>query len=905
MPKTVQLNDIARLPMPGDNVAIATHRLEAGAQISHNDETFTLDYTVLEGHRFAIQPIGRGQPLLSWQLPFGLATQDIKPGAYVCNAGMIEALQVRDLDFALPTQPNFEDQIKPYLLDEANFQPAPPVAPHDHGRTFRGYRRAGGRGVGTRNTIILLSANSRTGGYVRQLEARLKTAAAAYPHIDGIVAVAHTEGESSRPNNLDLLLRTLAGFMIHPNVGAVLAVDYGSAGVSNEVLRNYMIAHNYPLDQVAHRFLSLSEGFQASLDQGEAIVKSWFDQVNAISRTEEPASELKLALQCGGSDAFSGISGNPLIAWVAREIIRYGGLANLAETDELLGAEPYVLQKVKDLETARRFLATVERFKERAAWHGTSAEGNPSGGNKFRGLYNIVLKSIGAAMKRHPEVRLDDVIEYGQLMTEPGYYFMDSPGNDLESIAGQVAAGSNLIFFVTGNGSITNFPFVPTLKVVTTTKRYELLSRDMDVNAGAYLDGVSMDELGRDLVGLTLEVASGRQSVGEQAGHAQVQIWREWAQTDDSQLAHLLETSPPDGAPIPIDTVEVKPPEVIQFKAIRTSLGYTTNQVGLILPTSLCSSQIARMTTDYLNQIELGRAQGLSHFVSLTHTEGCGVSSGPSEALYTRTLLGYLAHPLVKHCLLLEHGCEKTHNDYMRHHIQQIGLDPQQFGWASVQLDGGIEAVRQKIEAWFTQQLAETEPPVYELVGLEGLRLGLTSAGPLSAEMAEHMAHLTQVIVGAGGTVVTPENGDLLQAPAYRVTLLSDTLRSDLSQPSLAYGQRIEKTGFYIMESPSQHWVETLTGLGATGAEMIVAYVGDFPRQSHPLVPVVQVMTDSANSARYRPDVDLILSADPAIWLNQTLQGITEVINQKRAPKLYQQGNIDFQVTRGLLGVSL
>ena len=237
-----------------------------------------------------------------------------------------------------------------------------------------------------------------------------------------------------------------------------------------------MSVNGYPLDAVRHHFLTLETSFSEALESAQAIVEAWLPLVNQTERTPESLSHLKIALQCGGSDAFSGVSGNPLVGWVAREVIRYGGSANLAETDELIGAEPYVLQKVRDLETARKFLATVERFKEWASWHGASAEGNPSGGNKYRGLYNIMLKSIGAAMKRDPDVRLDYVIDYAEPMAEPGYYFMDSPGNDLESIAGQVASGCNLIFFVTGNGSITNFPFVPTIKIVTTSERYDLLA---------------------------------------------------------------------------------------------------------------------------------------------------------------------------------------------------------------------------------------------------------------------------------------------------------------------------------------------------------------------------------------------------------------------------------------------
>ncbi len=542
------IDDIARVPLPGDNVAIASQRLDKGTLLSNKQEQFTLDFTVLEGHRFAIQAISRGELLLSWGLPLGLATQDISPGNYVFNAGMLEALAGRQIDFELPRHPNFEDKIKPYQLDEHTFQAAEQVSLYNHPRTFQGYRRGVGRGVGTRNYIVLLGTTSRTASFVRVLAARFKGITDNYTNIAGIVAVAHTEGANGQPNNLKLLLRTLAGFMIHPNVGAVLAVDYGSEALNNELLHSYMVEHNYPLDNVLHQFLSLAGTFEAGLKQAEVIVQGWLEQVNNMTRTAESVSHLKIALQCGGSDAFSGISGNPLAAWVAREVIRYGGSANLAETDELIGAESYILKKVKDIQTARKFLQTVERFKTWAAWHGHTAEGNPSGGNKFRGLYNITLKSIGAAMKRHPEVRLDAVIDYGQPMKQPGFYFMDSPGNDLESIAGQVAAGCNMIFFVTGNGSITNFPFVPTLKIVTTSQRYHMLATEMDINAGAYLEGTSMAELGQEMLDLTLKGASGLSSEGEKAGHAQVQLWRDWPQTEKGTLPKTQRVGQPTGA---------------------------------------------------------------------------------------------------------------------------------------------------------------------------------------------------------------------------------------------------------------------------------------------------------------------------------------------------------------------
>lgn len=554
---------------------------------------------------------------------------------------------------------------------------------------------------------------------------------------------------------------------------------------------------------------------------------------------------------------------------------------------------------MRHVETARAFLATIERFQERVAWHGHTAEGNPSGGNMFRGLYNIVLKSLGAAMKRHPEVRLDHVIGYGERMHEPGYYFMDSPDNDLESIAGQIASGANMIFFITGNGSITNFPFVPTIKFVTTTQRYELLRRDMDVNAGAYLDGTPMPELGQQTFEQTLAVASGTRSAGEKAGHAQVSLWRDWPQTDAHHLQRLQRTALPTGTPIAVQRAAVR--SSLTFKAMRTAHGYVTDQIGLILPTSLCSGQIARLIATRLHTTYDAAQSPLSRFVALPQTEGCGVSGGASEQLYARTMLGYLTHPLVQYGVLLEHGCEKTHNDYMAQQLAQMGYDRQRCGWASVQLDGGIEQVTKKVEAWFATMLAATPEPVYGAVGLEALCLGLLASGPLPSVVAQSLAQLTQLIVTAGGTVVVPETAPLLAAPAYLGTLgLPHAVPA-----SLAYGQKVTQPGFHVMETPTQHWLETLTGLGATGVEVMTAYVATLPLQAHPMIPLLQVTAELDDRSPGGTDLDLVLTGDSDQWALAIVQRLLDVAGRKYIPALLAQGHADFQVTRGLLGVSL
>ena len=887
---------IARLPSPDDNVAIATQKLGCGTRIRYNGHQFQLSHTILEGHRFAIESISESAPLLSWGLPFGFATRPIVPGDYVCNQKMIDSLSIRNLPFALPETPNFSDKMAPYQLDAAEFRPGTQMPRYTHARHFLGYQRPGTRGVGTRNYIVVMGTTARTTGFARRLAEMCSEGAESYPNIDGVVAVTHTEGGESRtPNNIDMLLRTLAGFTVHPNIGAMLLIDYGTEAVTNEMLKSYMFREGYALDDVVHRFYRLQGSFDTDLAGGAEILNGWLESVNSVPRTEQSLENLKIALQCGGSDAFSGVSGNPLAAYVAKEVIRYGGCANLAETDELIGSEAYILQNVRDLTTARTFLNTIERFKERVSWHGHSAEGNPSGGNNFRGLYNIAIKSIGAAMKRHPDVCLDYVINYSELMEKSGYYFMDSPGNDLESIAGQVASGSNMIFFVTGNGSITNFPFVPTIKIVTTTGRYEMLSKDMDVNAGAYLDGTPMEALGESMLDLTVDVASGERSVGEKAGHSQVSLWRDWKQTGPVDLDPLLaESELKSGEPIPIEAwgggAVRKPhlPDLGVFRALQTEAGYRTDQVGLILPTSLCSGQIAQMIAHRCNERGIGGKQGISCFVALPHTEGCGVSGGRSEEIYTRTMIGHLTHPKVALGLLLEHGCEKTHNDHVRHEIQKLGISPERYGWASVQLDGGIDAVIEKVQDWFSEELSNKPTVPIIDVGLEHLCVAVTSTGEATEAVSESLTQLTHRIVAVGGTVIVPENATFLCDGTWSVPT------------TLAYGQRVEKVGFHVMETPTDQPTETLTGLGAAGVDMALAHIVGAPLQSHVMVPLIQVSTDATTQTTYGADLDLTTAN-----VDDLLALMVKVASRQYTPKLHGKGNTDFQLTRGLLGISM
>ena len=857
---------------------------------------------MLEGHRFAVAPIPTGAALLSWSLPFGTALTDLAPGDYVCNASMLAALAVRRVDgLALPATANFADVLDAFRLDERTFVPAPPVELLPAPRTFQGYRRPGRRGVGTRNIIVILGTTSRTASYARQLTARLQPLARVHPGLDGIVAIAHTEGGGpDQPHNTAEVLRCLAGFMTHPNVAAVLAVDHGVEPITNTLLRDFMEKRGDPLADVPHHFLTLSGGLAAGLAEGERIVRAWLPAAHALARTAEPIAALRIALQCGGSDAFSGVSGNPLAGALVHEVIRHGGAGNLCETDEIVGAESYLLRRTRDVATARALLEKIASFTARLAWHGVTAEANPSAGNKFRGLYNIVLKSLGAAHKKDPRTRIDHVIDYAEPMTQPGFHFMNSPGNDLEGIAGQVAAGCNLFLFVTGNGSITNFPFVPTLKITTTTRRHQLLIHEMDINAGRYLDGEDFASLVAENFELLLATAGGRRTQGEHAGHSQVSLWRNWRQTDTTRLAALRARPAPDGVPLRVERVDPNALSSPPLTIYATDHGPATERVALVLPTSLCAAQIARLAAERLNEKHFGRPHGISRFVALTHTEGCGFGGETMHQLLHRTYRGYVTHPNVAAALFLEHGCEKVPNDVMRRQLENAGIPLTRFGWASVQLDGGIEKSLGKIEAWFAEKFAALPPAPAVPANLGALTLGLMSTAPVTASTAAALAAVALAIIHAGGSVLLPESDALLAHATFRSALLGDRT----PHASLAYGQPFAHPGLHVVASETEHWVENLTGLGGCGAHLVLTVVSEHARQGHPLLPVIQVAEPTERGRISADDLDLFLTgaavAD-AVWL---IREITAVAQRERHPAATAAGFVDFQLTRGELGVS-
>ena len=557
---------------------------------------------------------------------------------------------------------------------------------------------------------------------------------------------------------------------------------------------------------------------------------------------------------------------------------------------------------------ARGFLDTIRGFQRWMERHGHSVAATPSAGNICGGLYNITLKSLGSAAKKHPQTRLEHVIRYAEPLPGPGLSFMNSPGNDLESISGQVAAGANLVFFSTGSGSVANFPFVPTVKFISNSARFNLLCADLDVNAGRLLDGNSPARLTAEVLEKCLDIASGVKTAGERAGISQVCIWREWQRDETASCDQPIGYSFPkmsrrsphdqDAVPLagtPLATAQGNP-RTLRFRAISGPFGPAVDQVGLILPVSLCAAPVARQIAAQLNEVHRDRCTGISRFAALIHTEGCGSSVGASEQLFVRSMISYLTHPNVAIALLLEHGCERTHNDFFRHVLAEAGLAPGRFGWASVQLDGGTKSTTQKARRWFDECL-RAQPQV-DIVDAEGecLTVGLLSVNTVSESLTRFALRFTGLLLRAGVGVVLAEGNQLL---AELGTAGVPDGKIDFS-PTLAYGQRALQRGLHVMEMPSRHTGEILAGLGAAGAQLLVVFTGSQPVQAHPLIPMIQIGSRHVDlDFRYDPAADKQIAAEDLMRLCE------QAASRRYSPRVNALGMTAFQISRGSTGISV
>jgi altronate hydrolase len=478
-----------------DGVAIARTTLLPGAEVAPG---ITARSRIQAGHKVAIRPHEPGAAVRRYGQIIGFATAAIAPGehVHVHNLGMGDAF-ARDYAFSRDARPT-------------------PIA--NAPATFQGIRRADGRAA-TRNYIGILTTvncSAHVAGMVADVFKRNPFSGtdplAEFPNVDGVVALTHksgcgmTEGEPLR-----VLRRTLAGYARHVNFSHVVVLGLGCE--VNQI--GGLIEEQRLAGRIRNMDIQSMGGTRRTVEAAVGFVREVLAESNRVAREPVPASELTVALQCGGSDGYSGITANPALGAASDLLVADGGAVILSETPETYGAEHLLTRRAVSREVGEKLVALMRWWEEYTAREGAEMNANPSPGNKAGGLTTILEKSLGA-MAKAGGTNLVDVVGYAEPVTARGFVFMDTPGYDPVAATGQVAGGANLVCFTTGRGSVFGCKPAPSIKLATNTPMFRRMTDDMDINCGTILDGEeSVQECGRRIFATMLRVASGERTKSE------------------------------------------------------------------------------------------------------------------------------------------------------------------------------------------------------------------------------------------------------------------------------------------------------------------------------------------------------------------------------------------------------
>ena len=493
------LHEAALRLHPRDNVAIARRDLPSGLILTLEGEVpITLRQPIPAGHKLALVPVAAGRPVRRYGHPIGLARCDIRPGDHVHTHNL------------------GAEAFERVLEREASILPVDPL-PVEQRRTFLGYRRACGR-AGTRNYLAIVATVNCSAGAAREIARHFTPdRLAAFPHVDGVIALAHGSG---CPVAHSLLRRTLAGMLHHPNVAGGLLVGLGCETDGVDTVLEGGQAAGQPVRRLVIQELG---GLRPTIEAGIAAVEELLPLADQARRTEVPLSELVVALQCGGSDAWSGVTANPVVGLVADELVRQGATAVLAETPEIYGAEQLLAARAVSAEVGSKLVGWVRWWGEHAHRLGFDLDQNRSTGNAAGGLTTIYEKSLGAVAKAG-STPLVEVFGYAEPVHARGLVFMNTPGFDPVSVTGQVAGGCNLVLFTTGRGSVLGFKPAPVIKVSSTTALYRRMAGDIDLDAGRVLEGEAMEQVAAELLEQVIAVALGQPSRSEAQGAGEAEF---------------------------------------------------------------------------------------------------------------------------------------------------------------------------------------------------------------------------------------------------------------------------------------------------------------------------------------------------------------------------------------------
>ncbi len=493
-----------------DNVAVARLPVAAGTEIVVNGHKITARENIAIGHKIALEPIVANTTIRKYGETIGKATKEIAPGEWVHTHNVAPDFSGKNYEFATRTP------VTEYF------------APEEAG-TFMGYQRENGD-VGTRNYIAVIATSNCSSHVAMEIAEKLRHISPDTHGIDGVVAIPHQEGcGHAQGEDTWQLERTMAGMIYHPNVGAALMVSLGCEvnQISKYIDTTQLGQQHFRKGKlIVGLEMQSSGGTRQTIASGVAQVEDLIKHCQQMERTPQPMSKILLGTNCGGSDAFSGVSANPALGHASDLIVRSGGTSVLAEIPECMGAEHLLTRRAVDEATGRKVIDVMNWYQEYLRRFGSSWDDNPSPGNKAGGITNVCEKSLGAVAKGGTTA-LTGVFAYAERINRKGFVLMNTPGYDPVSLTGIAAGGANLICFTTGRGTGIGFPVVPVIKISTNSRIARVMEDNIDVNAGVIVDGKeTIQDVGRRIFDLLRRVASGERTKSEMLGHKEFVPWR-------------------------------------------------------------------------------------------------------------------------------------------------------------------------------------------------------------------------------------------------------------------------------------------------------------------------------------------------------------------------------------------
>ena len=474
-----------------DNVAVAAMSIPAHKEINSNLKSKD---SIPFGHKIALSNINKNDFIYKYGQVIGIASKDIVEGEHV-HSHNLEFTEFQR-EFKINKQKNTE------YKSENNF-------------FFEGFKRKNGK-AGTRNYIGLLSTVNCSATVVKKIANNINNnpELQKYDNIDGVVCLKHSSGcgMNNKGYGMKVFNQTIEGFKHHPNFSKVFVIGLGCECAQISLYKEED-------DKVIYMNIQDEGGTKKIIESVSNQIFDMLPNLDADKRVKIPVSELIVALQCGGSDAYSGITANPALGYASDLLVKQGGSTILSETPEIYGAEHLLIERAKNENIIKKLQQQIDWWKNYTSIHDGSLDNNPSPGNKKGGLTTILEKSLGAVAKSGNSIMMD-VLSYSEPLKKKGFNYMDSPGYDPVSVTGQVASGSNVICFTTGRGSCFGFKPTPSLKIATNTNMYNKLEEDMDINAGVIMDGESnIREMGEKIFKQIIDTASGKLTKSEINGY--------------------------------------------------------------------------------------------------------------------------------------------------------------------------------------------------------------------------------------------------------------------------------------------------------------------------------------------------------------------------------------------------